>query len=678
MKTRNYFMKRPCTAGFLGTLTFRSFVIGLLMVFGMHTAIQAQETQYTRPSWWFGAAAGANVNFYRGSTHQLTADFAPPVTFHDGMGAGLYFAPLVEFYRPDSQLGVMLQAGYDSRRGSFKQVHTPCNCPADLTTNLTYFTVEPSVRFAPFRSGFYLYAGPRFAFNIAKAFTYEQGVNPDYPDQIVVPDVEGDFSEINKMLYSMQIAAGYDIQLSSQYNHTQAVLSPFISFQPYFGQDPRAIETWNITTLRIGAALKFGNGEAIPVAVTTDKVVPVKEPDVKFTVYSPENIPSERRVRETFPVRNYVFFDEGSTEISDRYVMLRKGQVADFKEDQLEVFKPKRLSGRSDRQMIVYYNILNIVGDRMGKDPQANLTLLGSSAEGVADGLAMAESVKKYLVDIFGINASRIKTEGNLKPNVPSEQPGGTKELELLREEDRRVTIWSESPAMMMQFQSGPGAPIYPVEFVVVQEAPIDSYVTFTAAGAKKAFTSWSLELRDEKGVLQNFGPYTEEKVSIPGKYILGTKPKGNYKVTMVGKTKSGQVVRREADANIVLWKPSDREEGMRYSIVFEFAKSDATASYEKYLAEVVTPKIPKNSTVIIHGHTDIIGSDNNNIDLSWARATEVKGIIAGALTKAGRQDVKFETYGFGEDEVLAPFSNATPEERFYNRTVIIDIIPAR
>lgn len=665
-------------------LAVKSLIIGILMFTGNHTTLQAQETQYTRPSWLFGAAVGANINFYRGSTHQLTSEFTPPVTFHDGMGVGLYFAPTVEFHRPDALLGFMLQAGYDSRKGSFEQVNTPCNCPADLSTDLNYFTIEPSVRLAPFRSGFYLYAGPRFAFNMAKEFTYEQGVNPMYPNQLAVPDVTEDFSEINKVLVSMQIAAGYDIYLSSQYRETQFVLSPFISFHPYFGQDPRAIETWNITTVRIGATLKFGMGDEIlvadvPARVVPVAVVPVSEPNIKFTVKSPKNIPSERRVRETFPLRNYVFFDEGSTEISDRYVLLRKNQVSSFKEDQLEVFKPKRLSGRSDRQMIVYYNILNILGDRLGKNPSANVTLSGASADGIADGLAMAESVKNYLVEIFGIDASRIQTEGSLKPDLSSEKPGGTKELELLREEDHRVTIWSDSPALMMQFQSGKNAPFLPLEFVVVQEAPLDSYVSFNADGAKKAFKSWSLEIMDENGVVQKFGPYTVEKVSIPGKLILGDRPQGDFRVTMVGITPGGQVVKRDVDnVSMVLWKLSEREEGMRYSLIFEFAKSEAIAGYEKYLAEVVTPKIPVNGTVIIHGHTDIIGSESSNLELSWARAEEVKRIINNALVKAGRNDVVFESYGFGEDEVVSPFVNDTPEERFYNRTVIIDIIPAQ
>jgi hypothetical protein len=46
------------------------------------------------------------------------------------------------------------------------------------------------------------------------------------------------------------------------------------------------------------------------------------------------------------------------------------------------------------------------------------------------------------------------------------------------------------------------------------------------------------------------------------------------------------------------------------------------------------------------------------------------------SLVKAGRTDVTFEVTGYGEDEKTSPFENKFAEERFYNRTVIIDIIP--
>jgi outer membrane protein OmpA-like peptidoglycan-associated protein len=62
-----------------------------------------------------------------------------------------------------------------------------------------------------------------------------------------------------------------------------------------------------------------------------------------------------------------------------------------------------------------------------------------------ADGKMMAENVKRYLVTVFGIDGSRISTEGRDKPVIPSEQPGATRELALLREGDRRVDIVSTS-----------------------------------------------------------------------------------------------------------------------------------------------------------------------------------------------------------------------------------------
>src|SRR5688500_18225554 len=118
------------------------------------------------------------------------------------------------------------------------------------------------------------------------------------------------------------------------------------------------------------------------------------------------------------------------------------------------------------------------------------------------------------------------------------------------------------------------------------------------------------------------------------------------------------------------------KQEGLRYSILFDFDKSKSIASYEKFLTDVVAPLIPENGTVIIHGHTDIIGEEKYNHTLSHERATGSQKILERAIQKAGKKGVKFESYGFGEDLTLAPFENKYPEERFYNRTVIIDIVP--
>jgi outer membrane protein OmpA-like peptidoglycan-associated protein len=290
----------------------------------------------------------------------------------------------------------------------------------------------------------------------------------------------------------------------------------------------------------------------------------------------------------------------------------------------------------------------------------------------------MAESVKKYLVDVFAIDATRIAIEGRNKPKIASEKVGGTRELALLREGDRRVSVESNSPALLMEFQSGPDAPLKPVTIIAVQEAPIASYVTFKVDGADEAFSTWKMEITDKDGVVQNYGPYTQEEVSISGNTILGTNPEGDYNVKMIGTNKTGEIVTKESTVHIVAWTPSKVEEGLRFSIIYEFDDAKAIAMYNKYLSEVVAPKIPANAKVTIHGHTDVIGEETYNQTLSEKRANDVKTTLQNSVAKLGTTGVTFEISALGENVDAAPFGNTLPEERAYNRTVIIDVIPQK
>ncbi len=310
----------------------------------------------------------------------------------------------------------------------------------------------------------------------------------------------------------------------------------------------------------------------------------------------------------------------------------------------------------------------------MVKHPSTSIKLVGSSEKGAQEGKSMSESVKNYLTNTWGVDASRISTEGLSKPRIPSRKAGGTRELDVLLDGDRRVSIESSSPELLMEFKGGLDAALKPVSLV----APEESYLTFNVDGAVDAFSSWTLEVKDSQGKVQNFGPYTEDKVRISGESILGKKPDGDYTVTMVGQTKDGQTIRKKTPVKMVLWTPPTTDEGNRFSVIYEFNDAKTIASYEKYLTEVVAPKIPKGGTVTIQGHTDSIGEEVYNLGLSLARANDVKNILERSLLKAGRNDVKFVVNGFGEDEKVSPFKNKFPEERAYNRTVIIDITPGK
>jgi outer membrane protein OmpA-like peptidoglycan-associated protein len=620
-------------------------------------ALTTAKAQVKPPVWWYGLSGAANINFYDGTTQRLNNSLIVPAAFHKGNGIRPYGSILLE-YRPAGAWGGMLNVAYDSRAAKFKDVVAPCNCPATLGVKTDYITIEPSLRWA--LSNFYLFAGPTVAFNIKKDFEYTQ---------LKQPNTNGELSNMRNAVIGGQIGAGYEIPLSSANSASKVNLSPFVSFHPYFGRAPRNIESWQITTVRVGLALKFGKGSKVVKEVVT---VPVR--DFEFTVRAPKAVPVTRQVSETLPLRNSVFFDEGSTQIPARYVMLNRDQASSFKEMQLQTEQSVGQSGRSARQLNVYHNILNIIGDRLKENPSAAITLTGASGNGPQEGKTLAEAVKQYIVTVFAIDPSRIATAGRTKPVIPSEQVGGTKELPLLRAGDRRVDITSASPELLSEVG---GDIMKPVQITATQVDPLDSHLILQVDSAKQLLKSWSVDVTDSTGTMQHYGPFTRDQESIPGALILTNHSQGDYKVVMTGETNKGVAIRKESTVHLVRENEA-LNTGLRYSILFDFNKANAIASYEKFLTEVVAPTITDGSSVIIHGHTDIIGDEDHNIKLSQERAQEVQGILQRALAKAGKNNVKFETLGFGEDVNHAPFENGVPEERFYNRTVIIDIIPVK
>ncbi len=622
------------------------------------------KAQTTQSPWWFGVSGAANLNWFDGTTQRLNNSLIVPTAFHKGFGVRPYGSVLVE-YRPKGVVGFMLNVGYDGRGAKFDQVEAPCNCPANLQANLSYVTVEPSLRLSVPSSGLYFFTGPRVAFDISKGFNYTQ---------LRQPNTNAQLSEIHNTIVSGQVGLGYDIIISAPASSTKVSLSPFVSYQPYFGQEPRTIESWSITTVRAGIALKFGKVHNKPIVKDLPPPPPTAAVDVTFYVTAPKEIPLSRQVSETLPLLNSVFFDDGSNQIPSRYLVLSPENAGGFKEAQLQNVEYKDMTGRSARQLNVYYNVLNILGDRLRANPNARVSLSGASGKDVAEGKIMAESVKLYLVNTFGINGSRIQTEGRVKPVIASEQPGGTKELVLLRAGDRRVDIESASPELL--FEVG-GGMMKPLQITTVETDPLDGQVIFKVDSAGKYLKNWSVDVTDEKGATQHFGPFTDSQEGIPGKTILGNNGTGNFKVVMTGETKAGKPITKESTVYLVK-QDLAVEKGLRYSILFNFDRANAVASYSKFLTTAVATSIPDGATVIIHGHTDIIGKEGHNLTLSQQRARDVQDILQKALASAGKNNVKFETYGFGEDTNHAPFDNATPEERFYNRTVIIDIIPLK
>ena len=618
----------------------------------------ASQTPRPQPKFWIGASGAANFNFYSGTTQTMNSSVKAPAAFHNGLGVTPFAAVLLEF-RPHKVWGAMLNIGYDDRSGKFNTVKAPCDCDENLKTKLTYVTFQPSLRITPFSNGLYFFVGAAYSYNLNKSFTYKHELQTEK---------KGDFSDVNQNIISGHIGLGYDIPLTAASKLTQINISPFMSYHPYFGQEPRKVESWSLSTLRVGVSIKFGKVHAATPDVSfasPPAVVPV-DAGVQFSVRAPQIVHANRKTKESFPLRDYVFFNEGSSEIPNRYVKLQKDEAINFKESKFQESESKNKNALSVEQLKIYHNILNILGDRMRNNPTTTITLIGASAgTGAEAGKAYAESIKNYLVTVFGINAARITTEGRNEPIVPSEHPGGKIDVALLKEGDRRVDIVTSSPILLA-----------PVQLVVIQEDPTDSRIVFKSTSSpKESLKSWTIDVTDEKGNTQHFGPYTREQESISANTILGDKPNGTYKIVMLGETTDGKQIRKESSMNLA-HSEELKGQAVRFSVLFDFNKWKTVAAYEKYLTEEVAPQIPDNGLVIIHGHTDIIGDEKHNENLSLERATETERILKQALTKAGKNNIKYDVVGLGADTDYAPFGNKLPEERFYNRTVVIDYVP--
>ncbi len=140
----------------------------------------------------------------------------------------------------------------------------------------------------------------------------------------------------------------------------------------------------------------------------------------------------------------------------------------------------------------------------------------------------------------------------------------------------------------------------------------------------------------------------------------------------MTGQTKTGRTTTKETSFTLVSEvQPNPVEQ--RVSVLFKFDKSVTVATYENFLTNTAQPPINANSKVIINGYTDIIGKDDYNLNLSGERAKDAQSILEKALANSNITGVTYQTTGFGKSGVS--FENTLPEERFYNRTVTIDIM---
>ncbi len=387
-------------------------------------------------------------------------------------------------------------------------------------------------------------------------------------------------------------------------------------------------------------------------------------PPTGTLVSAPSSVNIEEvTVVDSSPMLNHVYFDTGKSRIPERYVALAgPEETAAFAEEKLKDTMEK------------HHQVLNVIGKRLLANPEARITLVGcNSNSGVEKGKmalakSRAEAVAAYLRSVWGIEPARMEIKARNLPAVPSSSrvPEGVVE-------NQRVEILASHAAILDTIKS-----------TYVQEQSDTKEIRLTPSlQAEAGIEHWQIRLLGADKVLA----IQEGTGASPAEVVFALEPLGLRNLAQMGqisadlevKDKEGNVfststgpiginfIRREERSAQKIGNKVVEKYGL---ILFDFDRADLKDRNQVIVNRVLARVAElKAVTMEIAGHTDIIGTEKYNVELSGRRAKAVydttlktEMLAAAQITHAGN----------GPNS--PPYDNSLPEGRSLNRTVIIKL----
>jgi outer membrane protein OmpA-like peptidoglycan-associated protein len=366
------------------------------------------------------------------------------------------------------------------------------------------------------------------------------------------------------------------------------------------------------------------------------------------------------------PFLSYIFFAENSSDIPKKYIQLNKNQVKTFDINKLSNMRP----------IGIHYNTLNIIGSRLTKHENVILTVNGynSNRNDEEDNFELSEkrafNVKRYLVLAWGIKESRIKIQAFDLPKNPTRYKNDEND-KFREEENRRVefsTNGHDEDILGPVFCSDTIRLFEPYYLRLKMNFPDTNGVkTWRINAGKRVYSGdykfnlneplalpesidWNLSSNQLVLPLDNQTVYAQLTDMKDRTYIS---PEYNIKV-------------KREKSNDFDYLPKNGFKEYEYQlIVFDYKKANITKK-DEFLIKEMKKIIKDDAKVQIYGYSDTkIGSINENLKLSEERANSLSSALKLKKSK------NYEVNGLGGTEL---HSNETPEGRFLNRTVIINI----
>ncbi len=367
---------------------------------------------------------------------------------------------------------------------------------------------------------------------------------------------------------------------------------------------------------------------------------------------------------DSSPLLNYAFFGENVSEISEPYILFSD-------QTNTKSFSEEKLRGAMEK----YHHLLNIIGKRLTEHPDANITIIGCNSNkgpekrNLTLSSSRAESVRAYLRYIWGIDRSRMEVKTQNLPTAAS-----TSKVPEGIAENQRVEIYSDHPAILDTINSTYVQEMTKTRFIrilpnIQSEAGIANWKLYLKAGDQ---TLIEMVL----GEMELASSYTFDVESIGLKRIASFDTiNAGIEVT----DNEGKVFKNESAATSVNF--IKREELMaekmgyrvleKYALIlFDFNSSEIKARNKTILDRIIARmnEFPSAEAKIV-GHTDNIGKEEYNLNLSERRAKAVFSQMLEAGMVAG---VNVTYAGVGPHNPL--YDNSTPEGRALNRTVTVTL----
>ncbi len=365
---------------------------------------------------------------------------------------------------------------------------------------------------------------------------------------------------------------------------------------------------------------------------------------------------------DSSPLLNYVFFETGQSDIPSRYATLSsQADTKAFNESQLKDTMEK------------YTHVLNIIGSRLRANPEARIKIVGCNSNRGDEynrkdlSRSRAESVRAYLKYIWGIESARMDLEARNRPAVAS-----ASSVDEGRAENQRVEIYSESPALLDTIKS-----TYVENISNAQEVRVLPQIQSGYDLAR-----WTVALIGDGTLIDS----TAGQGDLMPTYQFNLNDIGlgrirgyeNIGANIEVEDKKGHTYKTHASTSVRFIRREERvakKEGYKVMekyalILFDFNRADIKDRNRAVLDRIVTriKEVP-TARVTIEGHTDTIGKEAYNIDLSKRRAKAAYDMI----TAGGNMNSENITYeGAGPHNPL--FDNNMPEGRALNRTVTVTL----